>query len=514
MRILYIDIDTLRPDHLGCYGYHRNTSPNIDTIAKEGIIYENFYCSDAPCLPSRTALTTGKFGIHTGVVGHGGTAADIRIEGESRVFKSRLEFNSLPGTLSFLGFKTVSISPFAERHGAWSFYAGWDEMHNTGFSGMEEADDITPTALSWIKQHAVEDNWFLHINYWDPHTPYRAPVNMGNPFAEDPLPEWLSEEVLEGHKMLVGPHKPGNINMFNTEIDPYSKNLPDGTIITPPKLENMSDLHQIIDGYDLGIRRADDHVGKIISSLKKLGVYEDLVIIISADHGENFGELGIYAEHGTADQATTRIPLIVRWPGLTKGKIIHSLFYNIDLLPTLAEILTKSSPNDNPISAYLTKLDPNWDGESFARTITEGEDSGRDYLIVSQCAHVCQRSVRFDHWMYIRTYHDGYHLFPQEMLFDLHQDPHEQFNLASKYPEICRQAVYFLNEWHDQLMKTSESAIDPLWTVIREGGPFHAKGHLMRYAESLEGSNRAWAVEELKNRHPGEFNENEQSKKS
>ena len=87
MRILYLDIDTLRPDHLGCYGYHRNTSPNIDKIAHEGIIYTNYYCSDAPCLPSRTALTTSRFGIHTGVVGHGGTAAEIRIEGENRGFK-------------------------------------------------------------------------------------------------------------------------------------------------------------------------------------------------------------------------------------------------------------------------------------------------------------------------------------------------------------------------------------------------------------------------------------------
>lgn len=323
-------------------GYHRNTSPNIDAIAGERIVYEIYYCSDTPCLPSRKALTTGRFGIHTGVVGHGSTAADNRIEGENRGFKSLLEFNFLPGTLSFKGFKTVSISPFAERHGAWSFYAGWDEMHNTDFSGMEEANDITPIALSWIDQHAAEDNWFLNIHYWDPHTPYRAPVDMGNPFSEDPIPDWLSEDVLEGHKRLMGPHKPGNINMFSSEIDQYCKNLPNGTIITSPKLEIMSDLYQMLDGYDLGIRRADDHFGKIISSIKEQRVYADLVIIISSDHGDNFGELGIYAEHGTADQATTRIPLIIRWPGLSSANVMQGLYYNIDLLPTLAEILADS----------------------------------------------------------------------------------------------------------------------------------------------------------------------------
>ena len=74
MRILYLDIDTLRPDHLGCYGYHRNTSPNIDRIAAGGTRFDNCYVSDAPCLPSRAGMFTGQFGIHTGAVGHGGTS--------------------------------------------------------------------------------------------------------------------------------------------------------------------------------------------------------------------------------------------------------------------------------------------------------------------------------------------------------------------------------------------------------------------------------------------------------
>ena len=84
-RIIYFDIDTLRPDHLGCYGYNRNTSPNIDKIASKGTIFTECYVSDAPCLPSRASLFTGKFGIHTGVVGHGGTTADLTITGKERL---------------------------------------------------------------------------------------------------------------------------------------------------------------------------------------------------------------------------------------------------------------------------------------------------------------------------------------------------------------------------------------------------------------------------------------------
>jgi len=94
MRIVYIDIDTLRPDHLGCYGYERNTSPHIDNIAKEGTIFSECYASDVPCLPSRASFFTGRFGIHSGIVGHGGTAADMRLTGLERGFEDQFKAQS------------------------------------------------------------------------------------------------------------------------------------------------------------------------------------------------------------------------------------------------------------------------------------------------------------------------------------------------------------------------------------------------------------------------------------
>src|SRR5699024_469787 len=155
----------------------------------------------------------------------------------------------------------------------------------------------------------------------------------------------------------------------------------------------------------------DEHIGMIVEAMEEQGVLEDLIIIITADHGENLGELGIYAEHGTADQFTCRIPMIIRWPGMVSNHIDNDLHYHLDLVPTLAELLKKESNSA-------------WDGQSYAPVLTKGVRDGREYLVNSQCAHVCQRSVRFDDWLYIRTYHDGYHLFDQEMLFDLKADPY------------------------------------------------------------------------------------------
>jgi len=484
MRLLFLDLDTLRADHLGCYGYARNTSPNIDAIARQGTICRNYYCSDAPCLPSRAALFSGRFGIHTGVVGHGGTAADMRLEGAPRGFRERLGHESLPALLRAAGLKTVTVSPFGERHSAWWFYAGFSEAYNTGRGGMESAEEITPTALDWIERHAREDNWFLHVNYWDPHTPYRAPAAFGNPFAGEPLPAWLNEETLARHRNMPGPHSARELNMWDSNTNPRYPRY-------PGELRNMDDVRRMIDGYDCGIRYMDEHIGRLFEALAAQGVLDDLAIIISSDHGENLGELGIYGEHATADQGTGHIPMIIRWPGMPAGQVDEGLHYNLDLAPTLAELLGREPA-------------PRWDGQSYAPAL-RGEPCGREFLVLSQCAHVCQRSVRLGPWLYMRTLHDGFHLFPREMLYNLDDDPHEEHDLAAERPEVCWQAAHCLADWHDDMMASMPYEADPLWTVIREGGPLHARGMLRQYCERLAQTDRAWAIPELKRRHPGEF---------
>ncbi len=485
MRVLILDIDTLRPDHLGCYGYGRNTSPNIDRIASEGVRFNNYFCPDAPCLPSRSALLTGQFGINTGVVNHGGTNADMRLQGRDRGFRTWLDRESLWATFRSMGLKTTSFSPFGERHSAFWWYAGLNEMHNTGGGGMESAEETTPLVLDWIDRNAAEDNWMLHVNYWDPHGPYRAPAEFGNPFEGEPAAEWITEDVFKTHRAHVGPHSSREVMMYHSDSNPeYPRWL--------GELKDLDDVKTHFDGYDCGIRYADDQVGAILAAMEKKGVLDDLAIIVTSDHGENQGELGIYVEHATADNITCRIPMIIRWPGGRAGHVDNGLHYNLDLAPTLAEM-------------FGQEAQPAWDGVSYAPAVAEGRECGRDYLVVSQCAHVCQRSVRTGPWIYMRTYHDGYHLFPDEMLYNVEDDPHEQHDLAQERPEVCAEAARLLGEWHTDMMSTVPDGVDPLQTVLREGGPFQARGHLRKYCERLAATDRGWAVEELKRRHPGEF---------
>ncbi len=484
MRILYIDIDALRPDHLGCYGYHRNTSPTIDALAKEGVRFDNFHCSDAPCLPSRTAMYTGMFGIHSGVVGHGGTAADIRVQGPTRSFKDRIEENCLPMQLQKAGYHTAQISPFGQRHAARQFYAGFNEIHNTGRGGQESAEEVTPLVKKWIRDNAEKDNWFLHLNYWDAHTPYRVPSDYPNPFEEEAAAPWISEEILAEHRSLPRPHGARELGMFSDRINCfYPRDL--------GELKNLDDLKAWFDGYDTAIRYVDDQLSELFAMLKERGLYDDMAIIVSADHGENQGELGIYGEHGTADNVTTRIPYIIKWPGKGQGSVHKGLQYNVDMAPTVAELLGLESP----------KI---WDGESFAEAL-EGQADGREYLVVSQCAHVCQRGVRFGPWMYIRTIHCGYNDFPEEMLFNVEEDPHEQFDMAKENPAVCAQGLRYLMEWLEEQMRVMPYDNDPLWTVMKEGGPFHSRGKLKEFCERLEGTGRAESAAALRQRYPEEY---------
>ena len=473
MRILYLDVDTLRPAHLGCYGYARHTSPNIDRVAEQGVTLENCYTTDAPCLPARSALFSGMFGIHNGATNHGGSRADMFNEGPERGFRRFRSQNGWINRMRQAGFRTVSVSPFAERHSAWDFCAGWNEMYNSGKGGMESAEEIQTYARDWVERNGSENDWFLHVHYCDPHTPYRAPEAFGAPFEDEPLPpeaDWITEEeITRGYKGF-GSHSPQDLGGFgNARNDRFPR--------IPAEIRNKADYKVWIDGYDTGILYMDRHFGELLEILEKQGVLEDTAIVISSDHGENQGELNIFGDHQTCDEITSRIPMIVKWPGCRKGVKVQGLHYNIDLPPTLMELLNRQSPE-------------HWDGKSFAASITGDEDCGHDYLVLSQLAWACQRSVRWDKYILLRTYDPGMKNLPEIALYDLETDPHERNNLADERPDLVDRGLALLERWTTEQMMNSNQMVDPLWQTMREGGPFHTRLRLDAYIEHLRETGR------------------------
>jgi choline-sulfatase len=482
MRILYIDIDTLRADHVGCYGYHRDTTPNIDRLAARGIRFARCYASDVPCLPSRTALFSGRFGTRNGVVSHGGTAAEPFVEGPGRGFFSLLGKTAWPALLRKLGLYTATISSFPARHSAFHFCAGFDEVRNPGKLGLESADLIHQLTDEWLQKHGARDHWFLHVHLWDPHTPYRAPEDYGEPFAEQPLPAWLTEEVRASHFASYGPHSAQEAVGFSTDY-PYG-----AYPRQPRQIADMEAVRQLLDGYDTGVRYADDYIGRWIDRLKQLGVDAETAVLVSSDHGETLGELNVYGDHHTADEHTAHVPFVMTWPGLAP-RVQHGLCYPLDVAASIVELLGGTVP-------------PEWDGRSLAPALREGRDEGRDELVITQGAWTCQRGLRWGDHLYLRTYHDGYHPYDAELLFDVVGDPHEQRDLSAREPGLIAQARERLSAWHADVMRRNPAGVDPLETVLAEGGPSHTRGKLRAYLERLRATSRAHWAQQLEQRHP------------
>jgi choline-sulfatase len=493
MNILYIDIDSLRPDHLGCYGYHRNTSPNIDAIAAEGLRFRNCYTPDAPCLPSRSAMTTGRFGFHTGVVNHGGERSVMFNYGPERGFSDNWTNFNWATQMKRNGYHTVAFSPFAERHGAWHWYAGFMEIHNTGGGGMETANRISPQVNDWLDRKGQDGKpFFMWVNVWDPHTPYRTPKEFENPFKEDPIPDWYTEEVRQDHWQKAGPHSPQEVPDYTPDPQWAGWNDPKSVITErqPRQIRDLTDARKMFDGYDTGVAYADKHIGEIIRKLKDLGLYENTAIIISADHGENLGELWIYGDHQTADQFTHNIPMVVRWPGVTDaraGEEDSRLMYNIDLAATTLELAGKCDLQE-------------WDGKSFAASIGK-EAPHREALVLSQMAWCAQRSARWDQYLCIETYHDSWHDYPDFMVFDLDADPHEQVNLADARPDLLEKGKEILSTWKTDCLATARVKQDPKDTVMAEGGPLHARQGGAAYLKRLRETGREEVAERLRVKH-------------
>ncbi len=448
MRVLYIDVDCLRPDHLGCYGYARPTSPNIDRLAADSLLLTNCHTSDAPCLPSRAALLSGRFGINNGVTCHDGPASQLRYAG--RGHSHHPEGRMLMRVFQDQGWNTVSFSGFAQRHVAWWYVAGFTEHHGSKLAGgSENADDVNSLVLEWLREHGREDNWLLHAHFWDVHTPYVAPERYVEMAADGPLPEFPDEEtVRRDYAEMYGPRTPR---------DWWGPTWERGPADVPYDIADREDLGRWFDALDGTVRYADRAVGQLLDALETVGIAEETVVILSSDHGEAIGELGMYFEHGNATEGVTRVPLIIRWPGLTHGgRAFDGLLYQLDLCPTLTEMLDLPTPS-------------RWDGRSFAAALRGEPSEGRSHLVCGCGIYSFQRAVRTPRWRLIRTIHSGIYPYEPLYLHDLENDPHRRTNVATERPEVVARLDHLLCDWWHEHCTGSDASLDPFQLQMAAG---------------------------------------------
>jgi arylsulfatase A-like enzyme len=433
---VYIDIDTLRPDHVGAYGYEAPTTPNIDMLAQDAVVFERAYGANSPCMPSRAALLTGRYGLNNGIVTHGPSAQTINSphtwEDWNGDEEDAEEYWTLPELFFNHRIPTYAVSSFPRHPASW-FYHLWDEYYQPREpDGAEEyfqtvrAETVADMTIDLLP----EDNssgFLLYSQFWDPHGPLLRPDEEVERFSDISLPPYPTDEQITAHQEWDTWHS--------------AKEM---------EIADRDDLQKMIAAYDAEIRYVDHHVGRVIEALKQNEIYDDSLIIVTGDHGEEFGEHGVYQEHWSTYDGTQRVPLIIKPPaesGYEPGTT-DALVTNVDHAPTIAEYAGLEMP-------------ARWQGQSLKPLLHDRTADWRDYIVVNHGLYTVQRAIRTDQWKLIRSYHEGLWdgILAEYELYDMETDPWEQTNLADSHPDLVEKLKQKMTQWAEEHVGRDEDAL-------------------------------------------------------
>jgi arylsulfatase A-like enzyme len=280
-------MDSLRGDHLGCYGYESAHTPHIDALAQEGVIFDECIAQGTYTRISLPSMITGKFPFFTGLRMQGGALDSSH--------------TTLAEVLLKHGYATFTLTNQV-----------WSPSYGQGFQGSGRRDLTTPERTDVIIKKLEEygdARFFLWLYYWDPHAPYIPPL------------EYLQLFEPERTSVPKRLHHPG---------------------ITAPELEALRQdpryRKQMVDRYDAEIAYVDEGIGQVVAKLKEMGLYDQTMIVLNADHGESFGEHQRYGHGTTVYDEVLRVPLVMKLPGSERGgREIGGQVRNMDIMPTILD---------------------------------------------------------------------------------------------------------------------------------------------------------------------------------
>ncbi|MGQ9731410.1 MAG: sulfatase family protein [Candidatus Zipacnadales bacterium] len=416
--ILLIFIDSLRADHLGCYGYYRPTSPHIDRLAAEGAVFERFFASSVPTQPSFTTVYTGQYSITHGVVSHKG---DNDLKPGTPWF---------PALLRKAGLVTASFDCLP-RYQSW-FVHGFEFLIDSTFPGPDDGyscERLNTRVLPWLRHHS-EEPFFAAIHYWDPHTPYLPPHRCRRVYEGDPT---------DPAQNTLAPLADQDVSIMWRK---WFEKL-------PPEL---CDAEYVVALYDGEIAHADEGVGAVLDTLAECGHAEDTLVMLLSDHGELHYRHGIFFDHHGLYDGNIRCPLIVRWPGVVEpGTRIDALVQHVDIAPTLLAAMGIEPP------AAM-------EGQSLIPLLVGRAMRLRDFVISQECTWQAKWAIRDDRYKFILARLPDFHGNPPRELYDLQRDPDELVNIADVEPEIAAVLEERLEAWIKAGMARNGLTEDPLLT--------------------------------------------------
>ncbi len=367
--VLLITLDQLRGDCLSCAGHPVVQTPHLDRLAAAGVRFARHYSQAAPCAPGRAALYTGTYQMNNRVVGNG-TPLDDRFDNVARAARRAGFAPALFGYTDQGVDPRLVTDPDDPRLRTWEgILPGFDVelhlpgtqdawltwLHDLGYA-VADADTMLATEHARPVEHSVsafltdrllgwldrqDGPWFAHASYLRPHPPYDAagafagrydPDACGDPTPIDEDPHWL-------HRLML------DLDEVGAPTDPVA-------------------MRALRAQYFGMVSHVDEQVGRLLDGLAERGQWEDTVVVVTADHGEQLGDQGLLEKLGWFE-ASYHIPLLWRDPSRpgTHGAVVERFTENIDVLPTLCDLLGLDVPSQCdglPLTPFLDGLDPPW----------------------------------------------------------------------------------------------------------------------------------------------------------
>ena len=418
--VFLITIDTLRADHLGVYGYRRDTSPHIDRFARSNVLFKNAVAQWPKTSPSFASMLTGRHPQVTGLA----RICPLQVGEELQLVAER--FKSA-------GWKTLAVVSNPNLDTQFGFAQGFDDYSEGWKPEQQERIDTKgelpgPESYArFINQHAFSaldragqtDGLFAWIHYTDPHAPYRPPPAYSGRFVDDPWYDATRKVALNGDEVA----------------EPYFGGIPPYARLDGPR---ETELDYYVAEYDAAIYTTDEQVGVLLAELERRGLLEDALVILTADHGESLGEHDYFCEHGSFPyEDCTHVPLVMALPGTTGPLTIDAPLGLIHLVPTMLSFAGLPPDAELPGQDLLPLL--------------RGEGEPPEFAIsAAGYAEHYQQVVRAGRWklVHVPDLNDRRRMTGAEWeLYDLEVDPGELVNLAEQRPEVVESLRRKLLEW-------------------------------------------------------------------
>jgi arylsulfatase A-like enzyme len=392
--ILFLGIDSLRRDHLSCYGYPRLTSPHLDRLAANGTLFEDSFSPHIPTPPGYAGMLCGRdvFGTDRVSLREPGPIMDT--------------VATLPEMLREQGYRSVGIGldtwlvkGFDEYQ---SFGGSWGPWEERPLRKAEELNKVTLPILDRLAKG--KEPWMLFLRHMDPHAPYLPPAPFDTMFYQ-------------GDPCAAG----------NRSMEPVFGFKPFAEFLRSWMPPGITDKEYVIAQYDGEVAYMDACIQQLFERLRALGQWENTLIVVTADHGETLYDHNVFFDHHSLYEPTLVVPMIYHWPGhVPAGKRVRGMVQLMDIVPSIFELMGWQA---------MTKKQ-RFDGKSVWPLARGEAPENYAEMLLTECTWMRKHGLRTHEWKFIEALEPDFHGLPKQELYNLIADPAESRNLVDAEPAV------------------------------------------------------------------------------